>query len=105
MKRDLTDGFVYGEGIVRTELSCHSCNKMFVAKINFDLSGNHKIICSHCGHIHWRVIKKGVVTGDRWCHDQVNIEVPTDRMWSDRTVGIETSSAAQFIRRRWLGDV
>lgn len=103
MATDLKKPFVYNEGIVRTDLDCHSCGKIFVAKINFDLDGNHKILCPHCGHEHWRVIKKGVVTGDRWgSHNGPNQVAPTERMWSDRTHGIQTSSAAQHIREKWL---
>ena len=62
MKKDLTDGFVYAEGIQRTDVDCTDCGRVFIAKINHDLNGNHKILCPHCGHEHWRTIKKGVVT-------------------------------------------
>ena len=92
----------YHEGVVKTDLDCHSCKKVFVAKINYDLNGNHKIVCPYCGHIHWRVIKKGVVTDDRWSHQQVNIEVPCDRMWSDVTLGAKTVTACEHIREQWL---
>ena len=102
MLPDLTDGFVAADGIQRTDVDCHKCSKIFVAKINFDLNGNHKIVCPYCGHVHWRVIKKGIVSGDRWCHDQIEVTVPTDRMWSDRTIGATTTTAAEYIRRRWL---
>lgn len=105
MALDWQHGFVYHEGIVKTNVDCTSCGKVFIAKINFDLDGNHKIICPLCGHEHWRSIKKGVVTGDRWgSQNGPNREVPTERMWSDRTVGIETTTAAQFIREKWLLD-
>lgn len=97
------DGFVYGEGVVRTDVDCTDCGRIFVAKINFDLDGNHKIICCFCGHTHWRVIKKGCVTGDRWgTQNGPNQTVPTERLWSDRTQGIATSSAAEHIRRQWI---
>lgn len=100
---DHDKGFVYAEGIVRTDLDCHSCGKIFVAKINHDLDGNHKIICPYCGHEHWRTIRKGVVTGDRWGSQAgPNREVPTERHWSDKTLGVTTSTAAETIRRRWL---
>lgn len=105
MKSDLTDGFVYAEGVQRTNVDCTHCGKVFIAKINHDLDGNHQIMCPLCGHEHWRVIKKGCVTGDRWgSQNGPNREVPTERMWSDRTVGIETNSAAEYIRQRWLSE-
>lgn len=103
MKSDLTDGFVYGEGVVRTDVDCTSCGKVFVAKINHDLDGNHKILCPYCGHEHWRTIKKGIVTGDRWgAQAGPNRAVPTERKWSETTHGIATSTAAEAIRQRWI---
>lgn len=106
MKSDLTDGFHYAEGVRRTNVDCTDCGKVFVAKINFDLNGNHKILCPFCGHEHWRVIKDGVVTGDRWgSQNGPNRDVPTERLWSDRSLPIETTSAARYIRARWLEKV
>lgn len=100
---DVTDGFVYHEGVVRTDVDCTNCSKVFVAKINYDLDGNHKIICPCCGHEHWRVIKRGVVSGDRWgSQNGPDQMVPTERMWSDKTIGASTLTAAEHIRRRWL---
>ena len=103
LPKDVTDGFTYGEGIIRTDVDCTSCGKLFIAKLNFDLDGNHQILCPHCGHEHWRVIRKGVVTGDRWgSQNGPNRPVPTERMWSDTTTGATTTTAAKFIRERWL---
>lgn len=103
MKRDVTDGFVYGEGIVRTDVHCTDCRKVFVAKLNFDLDGNHKILCPYCGHEHWRGIKKGVVTDDRWGSQHgPNQVVPVERKWSDRDAGLATTTAAEHIRQKWL---
>jgi len=102
-RKDLTDGFHYGEGVVRTDVACTNCPRTFVAKINFDLDGNHKIVCPYCGHEHWRVISKGVVTGDRWgSQNGPDQPVPTERMWSDRTIGAETTTAAEHMRQKWL---
>lgn len=103
MKPDLTDGFVYNEGVVRTNVDCTDCKKVFVAKINFDLNGNHQLICPFCGHEHWRVVKNGVVTGDRWgSQNGPNRPVPTERMWSDVSHDIQTTTASKIIRERWF---
>lgn len=103
--KGLTDGLQYHEGVVRTEETCTSCAKLFVAKINYDLNGQHKILCPYCGHEHWRVIKNGVMTGDRWgSQDGPNRPVKTERMWSDKTHDIETNTAAEYIRRKWIGE-
>lgn len=95
------DGFEYHEGIVKTPLDCHDCGKDFIARINYDKDGNHKIICPICGHVHWRVIKKGVVTGDRWGSSHNNVEVPTERMWNAPQEGLQTLSAARYIREKF----
>jgi len=104
MALDQNKGFVYGEGVQRTNVDCTSCGKVFIAKINFDLDGNHKILCPYCGHEHWRVIKKGVVTGDRWgAQAGPNRDVPTERMWSDQTTGVQTTTVTRYIREKWVG--
>jgi DNA-directed RNA polymerase subunit RPC12/RpoP len=104
MKKDLTDGFVYAEGVQRTDVDCTSCGKVFIAKIDHDLDGNHKILCPYCGHEHWRTIRKGVVTGDRWGSQHgPNRDVPTERRWSSRSIGAETNTAAEFIRQKFIG--
>jgi DNA-directed RNA polymerase subunit RPC12/RpoP len=103
MALDLDKGFVYAEGVQRTSLDCTSCGKVFIAKINHDLNGNHKILCPYCGHEHWRIIKNGCVTGDRWgSQNGPNRDVPTERMWNDKTIGAETNTAAEHIRKQWL---
>lgn len=33
--------------------------------LNDTMDGNYTVICGNCKHKHYRVIKKGVVTGDR----------------------------------------
>ena len=99
------EGFeLHGKGVVRTEEKCTECKKTIVAKIDFDVNGNHKIICPHCGHVHCRVIQDGVMTGDRWSSGagQEWVEAPTETLWSDRTVGIETTSASNYIREKFL---
>jgi DNA-directed RNA polymerase subunit RPC12/RpoP len=103
LSEDLTKPFVYAEGTVRTNCDCTSCGKIFIAKINHDLDGNHVLRCPFCGHQHFRTIRKGIVTGDRWSSQSgPNIDVPTERMWSDQTLDIKTTSAANHIRDTWL---
>lgn len=53
-------------GTKRTEVYCHECNRYFAVELNYNLNGNHKIRCPNCGHIHYRVIEKGIVTGERY---------------------------------------
>lgn len=52
--------------IVPTKLYCHGCGKDFIAKMDMELNGNHEIICPNCGHVHYRVVENGEVTGERY---------------------------------------
>ncbi|MDD5013836.1 MAG: hypothetical protein PHW73_01875 [Atribacterota bacterium] len=50
----------------RTEIYCHGCERYFTVELDFDLNGNHEIKCPNCNHVHYRVIEKGRVTGERY---------------------------------------
>ena len=51
---------------VRTDMHCHECNLNFVARLDLSIDGNHTIVCPNpnCGHLHYRYVDKGVVTGE-----------------------------------------
>jgi len=53
-------------GVVRNELHCHECDRYVQFDIDLDLEGNHVLACPNCGHEHCRVVKDGVITGERW---------------------------------------
>jgi DNA-directed RNA polymerase subunit RPC12/RpoP len=53
-------------GTRKTEIYCHGCERYFSVELDYDLNGNHEIKCPNCGHIHYRVIENGVVTGERY---------------------------------------
>lgn len=96
-----------GGGIQRTELYCHSCNKNFIAQLDFSISGNYVIECAHCGHEHWRTIKDGKITEDRW-GSQINnnvTRVSGRSVWKSSVIKAETSTVAHFLRERWLNRV
>jgi len=93
------------EGEIKTDLYCHSCSRNFVALLDYRLDGNHKIECPHCRHTHYRVIKDGVVTGERFDRDAGGtFDVTKRRIWksSDNVLQCETTAASMFIRRSWL---
>lgn len=94
-------------GIVRTDMDCHACREKgqsdkFVAELNHDLNGNHKIECPRCAHIHYRVIKDGIVSEERYNSGYPTHEVKNRNVWKSETVPIVTSTAAAFMRDRWL---
>ena len=43
-----------------------SCHKYFDFKMNTSLNGNYRIHCPICGHIHYRVVKDGKITEQRF---------------------------------------
>jgi len=90
------------KGLVRTDMNCTECHKLFVARLNFDLDGAHVVECPHCRHEHCRVIKGGVVTDDRWDSRSQRIDVPSTEIWAHGSQPIVTSAASAFLRDRWL---
>lgn len=101
--RAVIEGERYTEP-VRTDVYCHSCNKNFVAKLDYRIDGNHRIVCPYCGHEHWRQIKDGVVTSDRWgsSNGMPTVEVDKRSIWTHDSLPIQTSTASRFIREKWL---
>ena len=101
------DSLLKREGYIKTDLYCHSCSEKglpsnFIAEINHDLEGNHAIECPRCGHKHFRVIKQGRVTSERYDSDLTTHVVERRNMWKSATVPITTGVASSFIRDRWL---
>lgn len=95
-------------GLIRTDMYCHSCDKNFIAELDFDIEGEHIVECPHCGHEHCRKIEKGIITGDRWDgrNDKKDM-ARRGRVWKHNVLQIKTSSAAahirdRFLRHRWL---
>ena len=89
---------------VRTDVHCHACSKAFVALLDYTLRGNHKIECPYCRHIHYRVIKNGKITEDRYDSHYGSSRrdhLPL-RVWKHDVLVMQTSTASEFIRDKWL---
>lgn len=52
--------------IQRQELACTNCRRTFRFSLDFDNDGCHEIACPGCRHIHYRVIKNGRITEERY---------------------------------------
>ncbi|MDP2622286.1 MAG: hypothetical protein Q8Q29_00610 [Actinomycetota bacterium] len=50
----------------RSNVDCTNCGGSFIAVLDLSLNGNHEITCPLCRHVHYRVVRDGVVTEDRW---------------------------------------
>jgi DNA-directed RNA polymerase subunit RPC12/RpoP len=90
----------------RTDMHCTECSKHFIALLDYAIDGNHIIECAHCGHEHCRVITKGKITEERWSSrygsDKTRDGIQARRVWKSNDLPAVTSSAAEFLRQRWL---
>lgn len=61
---------------IKKEFYCNECRKYFDIKLNISLDGNYRVHCPNCGHIHYRTVKKGVITDQRFPdnHESILIE-------------------------------
>jgi|APSaa5957512622_1039677.scaffolds.fasta_scaffold137168_2 DNA-directed RNA polymerase subunit RPC12/RpoP len=86
---------------IRSDAHCTECSKNFLSEIDVRINGNHTIICPYCGHEHFRKVKDGEVTEDRW--DSATGTYNTfAKVWKSNNFPIQTSTAAQFLRDKWL---
>jgi len=51
---------------IKVEFLCTMCHKYFDIKLNMSLDGNYRVHCPNCGHIHYRTVKKGMITDVRF---------------------------------------
>jgi len=72
------------------ELFCHDCCNYLRFKTKPEKSGKLTIVCDYCGHKHCRIVKKGLVTSDRW--DRKN---GWDK--ADKSLGVMASSHKQSL--------
>ncbi len=52
--------------MTRSTVYCTNCSGQFIAELDLELNGNHEITCPLCQHIHYRVVRNGEVTEDRY---------------------------------------
>jgi hypothetical protein len=91
-------------GQARTDFVCTECAKLFIAQLDFGVEGCYIVHCPWCQHEHYRVIKSGKITEERWNHRVRQRQVAKAHIWkvSDAAIQAPLSSAAEFIRDRWL---
>lgn len=78
-----------------TEMFCHDCRNNFTAELDMDINGNHEIECPHCGHIHYRVVENGRVTGERYRSSMGTVQAST---WTGSS---SASSSSPFLYQSW----
>ncbi len=59
-------------GRVLCDFWCHECSGYTYFKLNTALDGNHVVICANpdCKHKHYRYVKNGKITDDRFHEGQ-----------------------------------
>ena len=93
---------------MRQELNCTECGGHVRFEMDFELDGNHEIKCPECGHLHYRVIKDGQVTDDRW-NPNYTVYITTDVTYSiifgtdpvavadSNAIAFDTASEASYV--------
>jgi hypothetical protein len=81
------------DSVERQELYCHACNGYVRFNIDTALDGNHTIICPNCGHEHYRLVNKGVITDIRWKSSGIQYYC-TAATWISSTAYYTTATAS-----------
>lgn len=96
---------IEGGGVQRTDLSCHSCSRQFVAELDLDVEGDYIIECPFCGHQHYRKVIGGKITESRWGQDssadRSRLLSPRS-VWKSSVIKAQTSTVSHFLRERWI---
>lgn len=90
--------------MIRSTVYCTNCGGDFIVELNLELNGNHQITCPLCGHIHYRVVKDGEVTEDRW-QSSAGLTYIASTYYNITTSTTITSSANitnYFVTSSWL---
>lgn len=59
---------------VLTEFVCYCDKKYIYVWLNTGINGNYEIVCPTCGHVHYRAIKDGHITDDRFVSSSAHKE-------------------------------
>jgi len=100
---------------VKFEFQCPvsggGCGKFFDFILNTSLNGGYRIHCPNCGHVHYRTVKGGVITEDRFTNtpNKDSIFLYEDilpmksscRDFSKEDVKDHSHSCEGFIHRLW----
>lgn len=55
---------------IEVEFWCAECKHYTYVRLNLGLNGNHVMNCPNCGHKHYRLVQRGVITSDRFTEGQ-----------------------------------
>lgn len=84
---------------------CTNCAGQFIATLDLSLNGNHEITCPLCQHIHYRVVRDGEVTEDRWRSSAGPTYIATTSTtlvnvyFNSNTIATSTTTGASWLNR------
>lgn len=97
----------------RQELFCHNCNGYVQFDDDMTIDGPRLLVCPRCRHRHYRVVRGGQITEERWGQDpsQGGLITITNATYATTSAYQATSSTATtysnggyvFLRSSWLG--
>jgi len=82
--------------IERQELHCHTCDKYVQFNLDLSIDGNHVLECPNCGHEHCRVVKKGIITDDKWGQRNGPTIYITSTLTTYTIISVDTSSTSTY---------
>lgn len=84
---------------MRSDVYCTNCGGRFIATLDLSLNGNHEITCPHCQHVHYRVVRDGVVTEGRWRSSGPVYQAVTSTTY---TINVSTTASTWVLDDAWL---
>ena len=85
----------------RHELHCHACDKYVRFNMDLSVDGNYKIDCPNCGHDHYRVVRNGKVTDNRWGQSASQQWVSLPGTFYMNTMTATSTSGNSFLADSW----
>ena len=86
------------------ELYCHACDKYVQFETPDDVHARVSLSCPNCGHMHYRVVRNGRITSDRWA--SANRQLPVFQIHNRQTtwsVSSSTDNSSSVMRMRAYG--
>lgn len=88
--------------IERQELYCHGCGGYVQFNLDLSVDGNYVLHCPKCGHDHYRVVKNGKITDERWGQSQSQIRIVSSITYTTTSTYSTTTSCSNFLYTSWM---
>ena len=86
------------------ELYCHACDKYVQFETPDDIHARVSLACPNCGHMHYRVVRNGRITSDRWASGNRSLAVfQISYRQTSYSVASSSDSSSGVMRMRSYG--